>query len=81
MTEREADILTAMLPGGWKRPMDFGGHDGSHHAITAQRMAAKGWVEKHRMKGIGGGRGHWLYHISDKGRQALHNHNFIRLPA
>jgi hypothetical protein len=36
---------------GWARPMDCGGHDGSHHSKTLQKLARMGFVDTDRTPG------------------------------
>ncbi len=90
MTDNEADVLAELATPSngdtWQRPMDFGGGNGSHHAVTAKRMAhpSKGWVEwRYRGHEVGkplrnAERGSCLYRITEKGRQALANHNLTK---
>lgn len=78
MTKREAEILTILerlIETSWVRPMDFGGEDATYHAKVAARMVPKGWMARRRVSTIGG-RGHWEWRITDKGRVAVANHRF-----
>jgi DNA-binding MarR family transcriptional regulator len=79
MTELEASILRALGVNRrpWLRPMDFGGRDGSAHAVTAKRMIKKGWVERD-MRELGATlKPTYLYRITDKGVRALENFSVI----
>lgn len=88
MTPNQAEVLNELLAcdrsspaGSWHAPMEFGGHNGSHHGVTARRMADRyGWVEW-RYRGCDpgekrrfAGRGSCLYRITPAGAQALANH-------
>ena len=82
MTKNEAAILEA-LTFAWQTPRQFGGSDGSHHAITARRMIDKGWVERDERGWLDGkrpmgSRGPYVYRLTDKGAQALANHTHLR---
>lgn len=90
MTENEAEVLAELEELAKEtgaqcigfRPLDFGGHDRSHHAQTAIRMCAKGWVERTFGNGwsvekLGRTRGSCRYRITTKGSTALANHQEI----
>jgi len=34
--------------GYWATPLDFGGHDGSHHSTTARQLAEKGLIDRYK---------------------------------
>jgi hypothetical protein len=65
MTEKEQEILDALPGRDWWRPMDLGGHDGSHHSGTLRRLVKKGLVKRRRrgtlMNMLGSHRGSWEY--------------------
>lgn len=59
--ESQRDVLAALaifdararaqgLPHVWARPMDVGGVDGSHHAVTLRALLKKGFVAR-RLRG------------------------------
>lgn len=91
MTPAEAAILQALFDArtgrqgtrAWLRPMDFGGHNNSHHGRTATRMVAKGWVqrEKRWISLSRGPRGSFHYRITASGAQALAKHCLVIDPA
>ncbi len=82
MTPNQREVLRGLRPSegkpaAWLAPIDFGGGNGSHHGITARRMAdAYGWTEW-RYRGCEpgqkttGARGSCLYRITPKGLEAL----------
>lgn len=82
MTENQEEALEGLAQlEGWQAPLHFGGGNGSHHGVTARRMADKlGWVEwcyrghEPGEKLRNAERGSCLYRITAKGRQALANH-------
>ena len=45
LSEKEFDVLWQLSDTEFKKPMDFGAWDASHHSGTARRLAAKGLVE------------------------------------
>jgi hypothetical protein len=85
MTEAEATILTLLLPprdagAAFHPPREFGAERGSHHAVTASRMVAKGWVVRQRCGG-GEARPAWAYKVTPGGQQALYNHYLPKIEA
>lgn len=81
MTRNEALILAALMPAEgeaatWRRPMDFGGEAGSHHAVTARRMVPKGWVERRQRASpsLAQLRPSYEFRITLRGVIALANH-------
>lgn len=73
LTEAEYDVLSSLtaLGDGWWRPMDFGGHDGSHHSATATRLARRGLVSRRDRGSLSRARAVWNYTITAQGRAAL----------
>ncbi len=66
VSENEFCVLRSMQNGGWLRPMDFGGHDGSHHSATAAKLVRKGLAER-RARGVifaSNSRGSYEYRIT-----------------
>jgi hypothetical protein len=54
--------------GGWAKPLDCGGSNGSHHGTTLAKLSKAGLVEK---KGYTPGcRAVWMYMINDAGKSA-----------
>lgn len=56
-------------PDGWRRPMDVGGSDGSHHSATLNTLTRRGFVQRQQRAGYS--RGSCLYRITDAGRTWL----------
>lgn len=63
MTERELEVMDALYSlrgfgsnspdhSSWARPMDVGGHDGSHHSATLRSLARRGWAYMHKLHAI-----------------------------
>lgn len=86
LTERDLEILCGLSAGGWLRPLDLGGTDGSHHSATLTKLARKGMAqfkqrgainppagENGRRQGIFG-RGSLVYRITDVGRAVYAEH-------
>jgi hypothetical protein len=75
LTDNQHEVLINLggMEDGWWRPMDFGGHDASHHSGTAARLVKRGLVERtDQFTGsLSGARKTWLYRITELGRQAL----------
>ena len=71
---RTVEVLTAMASSGleWHRPMDVGGHDGSHHSRTLAAICERGWVERMPRISIanerGSSRGSYRYRLTSAGR-------------
>jgi hypothetical protein len=61
LTEREQELLNEMPADIWVRPMDVGGHDGSHHGQTLRKLAAKGAVEQRTYNSLAGIRHSYQY--------------------
>jgi hypothetical protein len=71
------------FPGGWLRPLDVGGSNGSHHSPTLGALAKKGlvqwkwrgWPDPADGENSGPGRetqrGAKVYRITEAGREAL----------
>lgn len=54
--------------GGWAKPLDCGGSNGSHHGATLVKLTKAGFAEK---KGYTPGRRTvWMYMITDVGKAA-----------
>lgn len=74
LTEDQREVLSALAALGaddfW-RPMDFGGHDGSHHSGTATRLAKRGLVAAREFHSISRIRATRKYAITEAGRAAL----------
>lgn len=73
LTLNQCDVLSSLaaLGEGWWRPLDFGGHDGSHHSGTARRLAARGLLCCQGRSSLAGIRTARLYTINFGGRAAL----------
>lgn len=76
LTEDDRDVLLC-LNTEWLRPMDVGGHDGSHHSRVLAKLARKGLADRARRDSIanmiGGSRGSYIYRLSAEGlRVAQH---------
>lgn len=71
MSREEREILEDLaLSGGWLRPMDLGGRDGSYHSAALARMVKRGWVEREN-RHAWGIRPAYRYRITKDGRGAL----------
>lgn len=58
------------------RPLDIGGYNGSHHSATLRTLVRRGWVERQRRPGLhSGGRGSYVYRLTEAGQEALAAHN------
>jgi hypothetical protein len=58
--------------GGWAKPMDCGGFNGSHHSMTLAKLARAGLAER---KGYSPGcRAVWMYKITPQGLDRLSKH-------
>lgn len=90
LTDHERECLEGLAhchdhprhPMKWARPLDIGGHNGSHHSNTLQRLTAKGWVNFRYRQGneplqgengkrLFASRGSKRYRITDAGRAAI----------
>jgi hypothetical protein len=49
----------------WWRPMDLGGHDGSHHSRTLAKLVKLGLAERRQRGSLTGIRGSWEYRALD----------------
>lgn len=55
--------------GGWAKPLDCGGSNGSHHGITLAKLNRAGLADR---KGYNPGcRPVWMYKINEVGKEAL----------
>ena len=77
ITERDLQTLAKLDDAcqklnGWVRPGACGGRGHSHHSITLERLAFKGYAERQN-RGVGAARRCWEYRITDAGRAALRN--------
>jgi hypothetical protein len=53
ISDQQVDVLGSLAAfGGWARPMDIGGRDGSHHSATLSQLARKGLVERKKLHAI-----------------------------
>jgi len=79
LTERDIETLGELIAAtdnflqykikdGWVMPLDFGGHNGSHHSYTASKLAKRGLCERKKY----GGRhekGSCRYRANEAGRK------------
>lgn len=57
--------------GGWFKPMNVGGRNGSHHSRTLRKLERKGLIESERMTWAGASsRGSRRYRITEPGLKA-----------
>jgi len=52
VSEREMELLINLSDENWRRPMDVGAWDGSHHSATLTRLAKRGLVERKKIHAI-----------------------------
>lgn len=53
LSDRQRDVLGSLVVyGGWARPMDVGGTDGSHHSTTLSQLATRGLAERKKLHAI-----------------------------
>lgn len=73
MKPREFEVLQNLDDTRWQRPMDVGGHDGSHHSYTLKRLVQQGWAEEKRGGGYARGRARhaFYYRRTPAGRTAV----------
>jgi hypothetical protein len=72
LTEDEIAVLLSM--DGiqyWQRPMDVGGHDGSHHSRTLAKLVARGFAEVQQRSAYHGRRGSKEYRLTVDGQAAV----------
>lgn len=70
LTARQHEILQK-IDTRWRRPMDIGGRDGSHHARTLAALTTKGLVERRQRGGHHYIRPSYEYRISTAGKALL----------
>lgn len=77
LTARQIELLSALKrrkhsygPHRFVRPVDVGGHRGSHHAKTLLSLHERGFAL--RRSASEAGKEHFLYAISEAGLDALH---------
>jgi hypothetical protein len=87
LTERDLDTLGELEAanrsfeqqqhrGGWAKPMDCGGSNGSHHSATLAKLFKAKLADR---KGYTPGqRAVWTYKINDAGRVELERHKAER---
>lgn len=46
LTERQRELLAELPYDAWVRPMDVGGHSGSHHSATLRQLVLKGYAQR-----------------------------------
>lgn len=69
VTDRDVEVLLALLDAGWTTPLRIGGSSRSHHSATLAKLVRHGLVlRKRRSTGV---RGSWLYRISPRGRACV----------
>jgi hypothetical protein len=68
-TQNEIEILDALTD--WcqsfkhgARPMDLGGHNGTHHSATLNKLIRRGLVERTRRTGGSDSRGAYRYRLT-----------------
>lgn len=78
LTSRQLDIVKRLnelslnaSPTAYWKPRDLGSFKGSHHAKTLTRLEAQGLVERIALAEEGKSRPHFLYRITDQGRETL----------
>lgn len=49
LSPRERELLSWLDTKEWKRPMDVGGTNGSHHSGTLAQLARKGLAERKKL--------------------------------
>lgn len=52
LTDRQRDLLRWLDDDQWKRPMDVGAWDGSHHSATLAALTRKGLAERKKLHAI-----------------------------
>ena len=65
---RERELLIEMRGRGWFRPLDLGGHNGSHHSYTLTRLVKKGLVER-KQRSSHQSRPSYVYRALEAGRR------------